>query len=277
MTLFDANDFFSNAAGIPNSPHTHDQYGGLISGPIKHNKIFFLFDFEKQRDDHLRPDRRPHSPLTCSASGNFSQTDDFRCERKSGAGYCLQPVQHIAQRSPHTFCRVTSFRTSMLDPVAKALLAYMPEPNVTGDAGTNYNNYRKNVPTHFSQYQLDGRVDYQINDKHRLGARYSYLNNERSNADHVRGRCIHLHPAIRQRGVDNTTGRSIPEFCTPAASVWISLTLPGVTDYPSLDDGWVSQLPRSTTVSRECPPLSSAMRTRISSTSAAWILTSPTP
>ena len=51
---------------------------------------------------------------------------------------------------------------NMLDPVAKTLLAYIPEPNVTGDAGTNYNNYRKNVQSTFSQYQLDGRVDYQI-------------------------------------------------------------------------------------------------------------------
>src|SRR3954451_11588911 len=47
---FDANDFFSNQAGFEKPPHVHDQYGGAISGPIKKNKAFFLFDFEKQRD-----------------------------------------------------------------------------------------------------------------------------------------------------------------------------------------------------------------------------------
>jgi len=36
--VMDANDFFSNQAGIPKPPHTHNQYGGAISGPIKRNK-----------------------------------------------------------------------------------------------------------------------------------------------------------------------------------------------------------------------------------------------
>ena len=43
----------------------------------------------------------------------------------------------------------------MIDPVAKKLLAYFPEPNVPGDAGTNYNNYRKNVQSQPSAYQFD--------------------------------------------------------------------------------------------------------------------------
>jgi hypothetical protein len=47
---FDANDFYSNAYGVAKPPHVHDQYGGSISGPIRKNKTFFLFDFEKQRD-----------------------------------------------------------------------------------------------------------------------------------------------------------------------------------------------------------------------------------
>src|SRR6202142_4008205 len=34
----DSNDFFSNQAGILKPPHTHNQYGGAISGPIKRNK-----------------------------------------------------------------------------------------------------------------------------------------------------------------------------------------------------------------------------------------------
>ncbi|HLK20451.1 MAG TPA: carboxypeptidase-like regulatory domain-containing protein, partial [Bryobacteraceae bacterium] len=46
----DANDFFSNQAGIGKPPHTHNQYGGAISGPIKRNRTFFLFDYERQND-----------------------------------------------------------------------------------------------------------------------------------------------------------------------------------------------------------------------------------
>ena len=58
---FNANDFFSNAAGQAKPPHTHDQYGGMISGPIKRNKTFFLFDFEKLRDIGSWSNRRHHA------------------------------------------------------------------------------------------------------------------------------------------------------------------------------------------------------------------------
>jgi len=172
---FDSNDFFSNAAGIPVSPHTHDQYGGLISGPIKHNKAFFLFDFEKQRD--ITSGQAVGTfPTDLQRGGNFSQTMTFDANGNLAPVTIYNPFS-ISPSGVRTPFPGNIIPASMLDPVAKALEAYMPEPNVTGDAGTNYNNYRKNVATDFSQYQLDGRVDYQINSSHRLGARYSYLNN----------------------------------------------------------------------------------------------------
>ena len=172
---FDSNDFFSNAAGIPISPHTHDQYGGLISGPIKHNKAFFLFDFEKQRD--ITSGQAVGTfPTDLQRGGNFSQTMTFDANGNLAPVTIYNPFS-ISSSGVRTPFAGNIIPASMLDPVAKALEAYMPEPNVTGDAGTNYNNYRKNVATDFSQYQLDGRVDYQINSNNRLGARYSYLNN----------------------------------------------------------------------------------------------------
>jgi len=172
---FDANDFFSNQAGIGKPPHTHDQYGGLISGPIKRNKIFFLFDFEKQRDIGSGQTVATF-PTDLERGGNFSQTMTFDQNGNLAPVVIYNPfsISPSGMRQPFAGNIIPP---GMLDPVAKALLAYMPEPNVTGDAGTNYNNYRKNVQSTFSQYQLDGRVDYQINDRNRLGVRYSYLNN----------------------------------------------------------------------------------------------------
>jgi hypothetical protein len=49
-SALDANDFFSNAAAIPITDHTHNQYGGLVSGPIQKNKMFFMVDLERATD-----------------------------------------------------------------------------------------------------------------------------------------------------------------------------------------------------------------------------------
>jgi hypothetical protein len=173
---FDANDFFSNQAGIGKPPHVHDQYGGLISGPIKRNKSFFLFDFEKQRDIGSGQTVATF-PTDMQRGGDFSQTMTFDQNGNLAPVVIYNPFSispdGIRQPFPGNI-----IPASMLDPVAKKLLAFMPEPNITGDAGTNYNNYRKNVQSTFSQYQLDARVDTQINDNNRLGVRYSKLHND---------------------------------------------------------------------------------------------------
>ncbi len=173
--IFDADDFFSNAAGVPVPPHTHDQYGGQVNGPIKRNKAFFLFDYERQRDI-TSSQTVATFPTDLQRAGNFSQTMTYDANGNLAPVTIYNPFS-ISPSGVRTPFPGNIIPATLLDPVAKALEAYMPQPNVTGDAGTNYNNYRKNVPTDFTQYQLDGRVDYQINDNNRLGARYSYLNN----------------------------------------------------------------------------------------------------
>ena len=80
----------------------------------------------------------------------------------------------------------------MIDGVAKNLLAYFPAPNVPGDAGTNYNNYRKNVQYSTSAYQFDGKLDHQFNDNNRLALRYSRLHSISPTASHIRGRRVYL-------------------------------------------------------------------------------------
>lgn len=42
----DANDFFSNQTGVAKPPLRWNQFGGNLGGPIKHNKLFFFFNYE---------------------------------------------------------------------------------------------------------------------------------------------------------------------------------------------------------------------------------------
>lgn len=167
----DSNDFFSNQAGIEKPPHVHDQYGGAISGPIKKNKTFFLFDFEKQRDVGSGQVTAT-MPTDLQRSGDFSQTYTYDENGNLAPVTIYNPftIDANGNRLPFTDNKIPA---SMMDNVAKNLLTYFPEPNVAGAAITNYDNYRKNVQSSLSAYQFDIRGDHQFNDNNHLGLRYS--------------------------------------------------------------------------------------------------------
>src|SRR5262249_32634316 len=105
-------------------------------------------------------------------SGNFSQTMTFDENGNLAPVTIYNPFSIDANGNRQPFPNNT-IPANLFDPVAKKLLAYFPEPNVTGDAGTNYNNYRKNVQSSLSAYQFDIRGDHQFNDYNRIGLRYS--------------------------------------------------------------------------------------------------------
>ncbi|MFN7995662.1 MAG: TonB-dependent receptor [Bryobacteraceae bacterium] len=167
----DSNDFFSNQAGIDKPPHVHDQYGGAVSGPVKKNKTFFLFDFEKQRDIGSGQVAAT-MPTDLQRAGDFSQTYTYDENGNPAPVTIYNPFSVDANGNRQPFANNT-IPANLLDKVAKNLLAYFPEPNVTGAALTNYNNYRKNVQSSLSAYQFDIRGDHQFNDNNHLGLRYS--------------------------------------------------------------------------------------------------------
>jgi outer membrane receptor protein involved in Fe transport len=47
--LFDANDWFANHNGIKRAPLRQNDFGGVVGGPIQHNKTFFFFSYEGLR------------------------------------------------------------------------------------------------------------------------------------------------------------------------------------------------------------------------------------
>jgi hypothetical protein len=47
--VLDANDWFANAAGRPRAPERHNDFGGVVGGPIWKDKTFFFFSYEGAR------------------------------------------------------------------------------------------------------------------------------------------------------------------------------------------------------------------------------------
>src|SRR5437773_10417110 len=68
----------------PTSPKNHlrrNQFGGLFSGPIRHDRTFFLVNYEGRRENRATPALQA-VPTLAMRSGDFSRSE----ERRVGKG-----------------------------------------------------------------------------------------------------------------------------------------------------------------------------------------------
>jgi len=228
---FDANDFFSNQAGIAKPPHTHDQYGGSVSGPIRKNRTFFLFDFEKQRD--IGSSQTVGTvPTPLQRNGNFSQTFTYDDDGNLAPVALYNPFSIDAKGNRSPFPNNT-IPTSLFDPVATKLLNYFPQPNVTGESGTGSSNYRRNVQSTGSGYQFDIRGDHQFNENNHLGIRYSRLHSVNPTQETFVDDSYLYKTDVHNAVVDYTWTVSPTMVYTGRLGLDLAIA-PGETNYPKL-------------------------------------------
>jgi hypothetical protein len=81
-----ANDFFSNQGGLPKSKYIRNQFGGEVDGPIRKDKTFFVFAYD-------RIDLRSGAPLTGSSTpNNFVPTSAALALAKANASPIAQAI-----------------------------------------------------------------------------------------------------------------------------------------------------------------------------------------
>ena len=170
--IVNADDFFDKRNGLPTPEWTQNQYGGTVGGPILKNRAFFFAGFEQQ---HIRK-AIPYStnvptagmfngviPEVYSASGvlqNSSVTDP--------RGLCN--IQHNAGTAASPGNWTILNLATCEDPSAKIFAQfYNTAPKNPGN-GYNYN-------TQYSagddNYQINGRVDFDITSKNRFFSRFT--------------------------------------------------------------------------------------------------------
>lgn len=135
-----ANDWFSNRAGIARAPLSYHNFGGNFNGPIVKNRAFFFWSEEWRRE------RRGTGPLTARVptaqerAGDFSGAihtgpipwDPTTCTTDSNGNR----VFSAATCQPFPGNRIPQNR---LSPAGLALLGIYPLPNNPADpAGTNW-------------------------------------------------------------------------------------------------------------------------------------------
>lgn len=210
----DANNFFSNRAGIPLGSFKRNQFGGMVNGPLVKNKTFFLGSYEGLRERTLA-NTIMTVPTELQRNGDFSETrvangslirifDPFST-RAQGSGFIRDPFPGNV------------IPASMIDPVARNAAKFYPKPNTVTNAVTNVNNYINTGARAFDQDQIDGRIDHNFNDQQRIFGRLSWRDN------------IDAPPAFFPSDLTIAEGRVIQGVSQPSASIDYTNTLTPTT------------------------------------------------
>jgi hypothetical protein len=195
-SAMDANTFFNNAGGVAKPPFRRNQFGGTLGGPIyiphiyeKHDKTFFFVSYEGNRES------TPATAVDTMPTSAF-RTGDFSALLGSQAGTdCLgRPVLSGQLYNPFTTRSITAGQvdaatgltatcggkirdpfvgniipSGMIDPVAKNLLPYWPNPSNSA----LFSNYTATGPLAVSYDRGNGRIDHNISDRQRMFFRMS--------------------------------------------------------------------------------------------------------
>lgn len=176
-TALDANDFFSNQAGLPRPEHSRNQYGFSLGGPIRKNKTFFFVDMERMLET-LPVNIVATVPTLAERKGDFSQSLITDPNTGNVVPDAIFNPHQVSVDSAGNSVRA-SFPTanvipqSMWDPVGKNILNLYPQPNQPGNPdGTN--NFRTNTGTFNKYLQFDIKLDEQVSNNTHLSGRYSH-------------------------------------------------------------------------------------------------------
>jgi len=169
------NDFFNAKPFIATSTARtpvlrFNQFGAEVGGPIVipflyngRDKAFFMGSYEGTR-------RISQASMTGQLITDAMRTGDFSALCSSFTAGLCNTGAGIQLKDPSTGAPYLNNQITNISPIATALLAYYPHPNQTG-IGTNFNGPVASV---FNKNATLDRVDYNIGEKVRLFARYTY-------------------------------------------------------------------------------------------------------
>ena len=144
-----ARDFFASA---PNDGLKRNQFGGTFGGPIKKDKIFFFFGYQGSYVRQLVTESPQFVPTPQMLQGDFTTYASAACQ---GSQKTLKAPFVNNQVSP-----------ALLSPAAVNVANRLPAAvNACGLLPWS-------LPNREDDHQVPARVDYQLNDKQTLFARY---------------------------------------------------------------------------------------------------------
>ncbi len=158
----------------------YNQYGGTLGGPVRipwvyngRDRTFFFFGYEQwhQRSASLQ---RSTVPTPLQRTGDFSQTYATSTSTSPIPIYdpnttAPNPAGNGFVRTPFADNKVTRF-----DPVAEAVMKYMPQPNIAPvDPKTNANNFYSEATGGIDEDVMAIRGDHRFHEGDNLFARFA--------------------------------------------------------------------------------------------------------
>ena len=162
-TAFEANDWFSNAAGVPRTPLARNTFEGRLDGPIIRNKLFFLYDYAGRRDATAQGETRI-VPLASLGQGiiNYTYCTNAACNTKPQASLNLAQLQQAYSS--------TGINQAALNALAAAAAKYPANDTTVGD-GLNTGGFRFNAATPIKLNSHVAKLDYTLRSRQNLFVR----------------------------------------------------------------------------------------------------------
>jgi hypothetical protein len=165
-TALDSNQIQNIANNISNKGHKYFDGEGMVSGPIRHNKTFFMGGYQGFYEEIPFPTTTT-VPTALQLAGDFSQTFN-------AAGQLIQifdPLTTVC--NAQGVCTRQAFDNNVIpknrfNPVSAALAALMPTANTPGTiTGNNNFVYSPNLG-HYRYNSYLTRIDHSFTDHHKL-------------------------------------------------------------------------------------------------------------
>src|SRR5947207_3279721 len=143
-------------------PGDYLQSGFTLGGPLQRNRLFFFGDYQHIRDNAGRT-TRAIIPPTAYRLGDFSASPTR----------IYDPATGHPDGTGRTPCLNNVIATHRISPIAKAILAHLPQPNI--DAAPGQPNYQIDYARVKTTNSFDSKVNAQISQTDQISAPLSFL------------------------------------------------------------------------------------------------------